>query len=391
MKKYRLTDQKTLLGVLLKLQSNAVTDPVSQKKYRIQNPINSGDLNQSVHFTIQAESGPIGKPSSLVAIMKDNKAEIRFKQVNPYQEELFFTTEILIEPLERSAKRANIENIPISNLQIGTTVDIGTILSLHGKTSIINQTLTSWQMHLEQILSNFGYFIKRVNIDFYYATDSRLMEALAQSKSLYFLIDSNKGIFHEDHGFYHPKKLGENMLRNLLDNYLVNNIKSVLVVPVKSYSGVHLGFFEITSNMPGLGNSSLQTDINGSNGLTPLLHFLTLKSEEFLYQMELSYTNQWKPLVQNAKIRDISEDGAGIGLYVPPNSPLKELTKGSPVSFQVLINQNWYSFFGSIRGIKASESSSDSILGIRVYQCDRPEGLSLLSAYASQLIGNPLG
>jgi hypothetical protein len=265
MKKYRLTEQRTLLGILAKLANSLFTDPVSQIKYKVENPTIVTDINKTVHITLVPQDGsPIGKPALVLSILKENKVELKIKKANPYQEDLFVLVEAAIEPLERSSKRASIENVMALELQAAAMVDIGTILSLHGKTSLINQLLKHWQVNLEQVLLNFGYFIKKASIGFYYAVDTPLMEELSQSKLSFYLRDATKGTFFTEHGYFSPKKLGDQYIRAMLDNYLVNNIKSLLIIPIFSYGEILLGYFEITSNMPDLGNEGLQTDIMGS-------------------------------------------------------------------------------------------------------------------------------
>ena len=244
MKKYRLTDQRTVLGILSKLVNTSLIDPKTKQKYQIKNPTSVSDIIKSVHFELSSDLPLTSKPSILSCVLKDNRVEIKIKQVNPYQDDLFLVNEILIEPLERSAKRTNIEDIYAKNFQVAAKIDISTIISLYGKTSIINQALNQWQVHLEQILSNYGYFIKRVNIGFYYAADTPLMEALSASSSPYYLRDSNRNLFYTDRGFFSPKKLNEIYVRSYLDNLLVNNIKSVLIFPVFSNEKILLGYYQ---------------------------------------------------------------------------------------------------------------------------------------------------
>ncbi len=387
MKKYRLTDQRTVFGILLKLTNTSLIDPKTKQKYQIKNPSSVSDIIKSVYFELGSDSPLTTKPSSLTCVLKENRVEIRIKQVNPYQDDLFQVTEVLIEPLERSAKRTSIEDIHAKNFQVAAKIDISTIISVYGKTSIINQALNQWQLHLEQVLSNFGYFIKRVNIGFFYAADTPLMEALSTTSAPYYLRDSNKGIFYSERGFFSQKKLNDVYIRSYLDNLLVNNIKSVLIFPVFSNEKILLGYFEIMSNLPDLGNAALQNDINGSQGISPLMSFLETKSEEYVFHLEFSYAKDWEIVGSQCLIRDLSQDGRGIGIYLPSGTALENRPVGTPTSFQVDINGITYTFYGSLRSIKAPTSENENqSAGIHIFQCDRPEGLSLLETYASQLI-----
>jgi hypothetical protein len=108
----------------------------------------------------------MGKPDLLVAIMKENKVEIRIKQENPYRNDLYHVIEVIIEPLERSAARATIKNIKLLNLHYSPQLDLTSVLSLYGKTSMITQTIQKFQVMLETSLNQFGYFITKVREDF---------------------------------------------------------------------------------------------------------------------------------------------------------------------------------------------------------------------------------
>ncbi|PJZ81562.1 hypothetical protein [Leptospira meyeri] len=386
MKKYRLTDQRTVLGIVSKLTTTVLQDKDTKQKFTLQNPMAVNDILKSVHITISTTEPILVKPKSLVCVLKENRVQLRVKPVNPYQDDLLQVYEILIEPLERSAKRAAIEDISAYELKMAQTADLGTVISIYGKTSIINQTLNQWQIHLEQILTNNGYFIKKIQIGFYYAADTQLMEALANSKAPYYVRDANKRIFYTERGFFSPKKLSEIYIRSYLDSLLLNNIKSTLIFPFFSNGKVLLGYFEIISNLPDLGNAALQSNLEGPEGIGPLLSFLDQKAEEFVFQLEFAYAKDWETIIRTTPVRDISQDGRGIGLTLPTGTNLENKTLGSPVSFQMVINSSPYTFFGSLRSLKKGESDTTNI-GLQIFQCDKPEGMSLLSTYASNLIG----
>lgn len=386
MKKYRLTDQRTLLGIVSKLTTTVLQDRETNQKMTLTSPVAVNDILKSVHITIVATEPILSKPKSLVCVLKENRVELRVKPVNPYQDDLLQVYEILIEPLERSAKRAAIEDISAYELKMAQTADLGTVISIYGKTSIINQALNQWQMHLEQVLTNFGYFIKKVQIGFYYAADTQLMEALAISKVPYYVRDANRRIFYTDRGFYSPKKLSEIYIRSYLDSLLLNNTKSTLIFPFFSNGKVLLGYFEIISNLPDLGNASLQSNIDGPEGIGPLLSFLEQKAEEFVFQLEFAYAKDWETIIRTTPVRDISQDGRGIGIALPKECKIDGRPIGSPVSFQLKINSAPYTFFGSLRSLKKGEDQTTNI-GVQIFQCDKTEGMSLLSTYASNLIG----
>lgn len=386
MKKYRLTDQRTLLGIVSKLTTTVLQDRDTNQKFTLTNPVAVNDILKSVHITIETTEPMVSKPKSLVCVLKENRVELRVKPVNPYQDDLLQVYEILIEPLERSAKRASIEDISAYDLKMAQTADLGTVISIYGKTSIINQTLNQWQIHLEQVLTNFGYFIKRVQIGFYYAADTQLMEALATSKAPYYVRDANRRIFYTDRGFYSPKKLSEMYVRSYLDSLLLSNTKSTLIFPFFANGKVLLGYFEIISNLPDLGNPVLQSNIEGPEGIGPLLNFLDQKAEEFVFQLEFAYAKDWETIIRTTPVRDISQDGRGIGMTLPKGTNIDGRPIGSPVSFQLKINSSPYTFFGSLRSLKKGDNDTTNI-GLQIFQCDKSEGMSLLSTYASNLIG----
>ncbi|MCW7460805.1 hypothetical protein [Leptospira limi] len=386
MKKYRLTDQRTLLGIVSKLTTTVLQDRDTNQKFTLTNPVAVNDILKSVHITIETTEPMFSKPKSLVCVLKENRVELRVKPVNPYQDDLLQVYEILIEPLERSAKRAAIEDISAYDLKMAQTADLGTVISIYGKTSIINQTLNQWQIHLEQVLTNFGYFIKKVQIGFYYAADTQLMEALATSKAPYYVRDANRRIFYTDRGFYSPKKLSEMYVRSYLDSLLLSNTKSTLIFPFFANGKVLLGYFEIISNLPDLGNPVLQSNIEGPEGIGPLLSFLDQKAEEFVFQLEFAYAKDWETIIRTTPVRDISQDGRGIGMTIPKGTNIDGRPIGSPVSFQLKINSSPYTFFGSLRSLKKGDNETTNI-GLQIFQCDKSEGMSLLSTYASNLIG----
>ncbi len=112
------------------------------------------------------------------------------------------------------------------------------------------------------------------------------------------------------------------------------------------------------------------------------------RAEEFVFQMEFAYAKDWTQIADQGMIRDISQDGAGIGIYIKDKEFIETKTLGSPISFQIEINSHLYTFYGSLRSIKlASSDSENHSIGVQIFQCDRQEGMSLLASYASTLIG----
>nr|HNI27617.1 hypothetical protein [Leptospiraceae bacterium] len=89
MKKYILTDQKTLTSILSRLQGKAINSLTEDVKYSITKIMPEKDLNHSTNVVIEAVEGEIQKPQTLVSIMKENKVEIRLKQENPYRNDLY--------------------------------------------------------------------------------------------------------------------------------------------------------------------------------------------------------------------------------------------------------------------------------------------------------------
>ncbi len=115
------------------------------------------------------------------------------------------------------------------------------------------------------------------------------------------------------------------------------------------------------------------------------MDFLDQKAEEFVFQLEFAYAKDWEVVAKATSIRDISQDGRGIGIYLPNEALLEGKNFGAPVSFVTMINSLPYTFYGSMRNIKKSDSDLPSI-GVQIFQCDRADGLPLLARYASNLI-----
>lgn len=388
MKKYRLTDPKTLLGVLNKLQHVPVTYPGPDYKYIIASAKVEKGLSLNTHITLNPLQEDMGKPDKLIAILKENKVELHIKQVNPYQNDLYDVYEILIEPLERSAKRAPVKNIFVQSLSMAETVNIATILSIYGKTSIITQTINQFQYFIENALLNNGYFIKKVNIGFFYQVNTPLLEHLSQAKVPYFLRDAHKKIFYTENNFFRPDtKMQPREIDSMLNNLLVNNIKSVLIVPLFTTGNTLLGFIEIQSNLPNLGNEFIAKDISSPNGLPLLLNFLDSNSEDFIFNLEVSYVKEWEELSPKELVRDISQDGRGIGIFYSGPDKSSKYPPGSKVSFVLTINGQPYLFQGNLKGWKKPNSEKEkAILGFRIHTSNPPNGIELLRAYASSIL-----
>jgi hypothetical protein len=389
MKKYILTDQKTLISILGRLEGKHINSVTEDKKYVISKIMAEKDLNNSTNIVIEAVEGEIAKPQTLVCIMKENKVEIRIKQENPYRNDLYKVLEIVIEPLERSSARAAIQGITLLNLHYAPQIDLTSVLSLYGKTSIITQTIQQFQLMLETSLNQFGYFITKVQIGFYYSADTPLLNALADAKSSYFMRDSYKKQFYTERGFFNPNtKFKPQVIDGLVQSHLIENIKSVLVVPFFGAGNVLLGYVELSSSLPNLGNESLQKDIESANGIGPLLNFVESRCEDFTFELELSYVKEWKFFSHKEDAIDISQDGRGLGLSLTGGKDYSFLDRGTKIAFSISINKKNFLFYGGIKNMKKpkAETNVNWSLGVRVYTCDKSEGISLIAAYASQLI-----
>lgn len=388
MKKYRLTDPKTLLGILNKLQGIPVTFPGTNLKYIIEGAKVEKGLNLSTNVTLTPMQEEMGRPDHLIAILKENKVELRIKLMNPYQNDLFDVIEILIEPLERSSPRAPIKNILVESVNLAETVDIATILSLYGKTSLITQVINQFQAQLENSLIQNNYFIKKITVGFFYAATSNLLEHLSQAKSPYFLRDAYRKTFYTEKGFFNPTtKMQPREIDAMLNNLLLNNTKSVLIVPLFTNTNVLLGYIEIISNMPNLGNDTLADEIESNNGISAILTFLESTAEDFIFNMEISYIKEWKEISEKEIIRDLSQDGRGVGIFYSGEDISSKYPPGSKIGFRIRINNQPYNFLGNLRGWKSPEKPNDkTMIGVRIHNCDQDNGVELLRAYASSVI-----
>ncbi|NCN10579.1 MAG: hypothetical protein GW938_12120 [Leptospira sp.] len=392
MKRYRLNDPNTLLGILNKLQNIPVNQPGTELSYLIESPKIENGLAKSTHIKLTPLGGEIGKPELVVAILKENKVELKIKLLNPFQNDLFDVTEITIEPLARSTKRASLSGIQAQNIQIAENVQIATILSLYGKTSIITQTINKFQNHLERTLTAHNYFIKKINVGFFYSTTNPLLEQISQTKTPFFLRDSHKKIIYIERTFFNPKnKMQQREIDATFHNYLVNNIKSVLIVPLFTNKNMLIGYVEISSNTPNLGNPDLSENIESNNGISALLAFIESSSEDFIFNMEFAYVKEWQPISEKETIRDLSEDGRGVGIYYSGEDVSEKYPAGSKISFQISINNQVYTFFGNLKGWKKPKPDfSKGIIGTKIHSCDIPNGIELVQRYASNIIQGAL-
>ncbi|MCB1143529.1 MAG: hypothetical protein H7A24_11425 [Leptospiraceae bacterium] len=393
MKKYILTDQKTLVTILNRLINKHINSVTEDKKYIITKVMAEKDLNSSTNVIIDAVEGEIEKPQTMVSIMKENKVEIRLKQENPYRNDLYTVLEIIIEPLERSAARASIKNIKLLNLHYAPQMDLTSVLSLYGKTSIITQTIQQFQIMLETSLNQFGYFITKVQVGFYYAADTPLLNALADAKSAYFLRDAYKKQFYTERGFFNPSnKFKPQVVDGMVQSHLLDNVKSILIVPFFGVGNVLLGYVELYSSLPNLGNDTLQKEIESANGIGPLLNFIESRCEDFTFELELSYVKEWKLFSTKEDAIDISQDGRGLGISLTGGKDYGFLDKGCKLAFSISINKKNYLFYAGLKNIKRPkvDPNANWNLGVRIYTCDKQEGIGLLAAYATQLITNNL-
>lgn len=392
MKKYRLTDQKTIVGALSKLVNKTLQSPLDNRQFVITNVSGEKDILNSVNVTVKSMEGQIGKLQSLVCILKENKAELKVKQVNPYQDDLFSVTEIIIEPLERSAARATTKNINAWNVHVSPQVDLTMVLSIYGKSSIITQTINRFQLMLEHTLNQHGYFLKKVNIGFFYASESILIDHLNDAKSSFFIRDSYQKQFYIERSFFNPAgKMKEREIDLMLKSFLYDNTKSVLIVPFYGGENALVGYVELKSNLPNLGNETLQTNIESPHGIGVLVSFLEARLEDFTFELELSYVKEWKLVSSKEELIDISQDGRGVGLHFSSGKISPLVVIGAKITFTLQINSANYEFFGNIRNIKKGKTLDDGVtVGVKVYTCNIPDGMTLLSAYAGQLIGNSI-
>ena len=395
MKKYILTDQKTVTSILNRLVGKQINSVTEDKKYVITKVLAEKDLNNSTNVILEAVDGKIQKPQTMVSIMKENKVEIRLKQENPYRNDLYTVLEIIIEPLERSAARATIKNIKLFNLHYSPQIDLTSVLSLYGKTSIITQTIQQFQIMLETSLNQFGYFITKVQVGFYYSADTPLLNALADAKTAYFMRDAYKKQFYTERGFFNPNlKFKPQVIDSMIQGQLLENVKSILIVPFFGNGNVLLGYVELHSSLPNLGNEILTKEIESANGIGPLLNFIESRCEDFTFELELAYVKEWKLFSQKDDAIDISQDGRGLGISLAggPGKDFSFLERGCKLAFTISINKKNYLFYGSVKNVKKPKDPNGNWnIGVRLFSCDKPEGISLLSAYATQLISNNLG
>jgi hypothetical protein len=391
MKKYILKEQKTLENVINKLLNKPVNSVHEENRpYTITNLTLEKDLNNSVTIQIEGiEGAEIGKPDLLQTIVKDNKVELRIKQQSPYRNDLYTVVEVIIEPLERSAQRAAIRNIKLLNLHYSPQIDLTSVLSLYGKTSIITQTIQKFQVMLESSLNQFGYFITKVRVGFYYAADTPLLNALADAKTSYFLRDAYKKQFYNERNFFNPiSKFKPQNIDAIVQNLLLDNVKSVLIIPFFGNGNTLLGYVEIFSSLSNLGNEYLQNDIESGMGISQLINFISSRCEDFTYELELSYVKEWKMFSAKEDAIDISQDGRGLGIFLSQIKDYSFLENGSKIAFSIPINKKHYLFYASVKNVKKIKSGDNlgTSIGVRIYSCDQPEGIGLLATYATQLI-----
>ena len=388
MKKYILTDQATLAGVVKKLLNKPLTSRSENFHYLITSYTIEKDLNNSISIIVkQVDDSEMNNPNLLVSITKENKVEIRIKQLNPYRNDLFTILEIIITPLERSAQRAQIKNINLINLYYSPQSDLTSLLSLYGKTSVVTQAIQNFQVELETILNKYSYFITKVNVGFYYAANTPLLNHLADTKAPYFMRDAYRKIFYTERTFFDPAtKMKDVHINSYTQKHLIENVKSVLIIPFFGSGNTLLGYVELQSSFPDLGSQAMSTNIESPEGIAAIVNFIEARCEFFTFQLELSYLKEWKLFSAQEDVIDISQDGRGIGCYVADKKDKGFLQAGAKVSFSILINDQHYQFYAGIKNVKPSPDLKGLNVGMRVYVSEPQDGLDLLSSFAGQLI-----
>ena len=245
---------------------------------------------------------------------------------------------------------------------------------------------------LEHTLNQHGYFIKKINIGFFYASESALIDNLNDAKSPFLIRDSYQKQFYTERSFFNPAgKMKEREIELMLNSFLYDNVKSVMIVPFSGGENALVGYVELKSNLPNLGNATLQNNIESPQGIGVLVSFLEARLEDFTYELELSYVKEWKLASDKEELMDISQDGRGVGLHFASDKISPLIIVGSKITFTLQINSINYEFFGNVRNIKKGKTPADgTTVGVKLYTCNIPEGMELLSAYAGQLIGNSI-
>lgn len=385
MKKYIITETNTLLSIVDKLSGKIFSSNKETGYVITKIKTQSGELNPFVSVLLKRRGEIENEINKLYIVLKENKIQFKLKKVNPQRKDLYNVYEVVIEPLTRIFDRVKIENIHVQNIYYAPFVDITTILSLYGKTSIINQKSHKFQSLIESTLNRYNYFITKVNFGFFFAVNSHLMNCLADEKVPYFLQDAHFRTFYKERNFFNPDgKLKEKVIDQMLESLLLQNVKSVLIQPFFNKRGTLLGYVEIQSNLPSLGSPNLSEEIEPATGIDALMNYIEQQCEDFNFELELDYVKDWTFILEKGNILDISQDGRGLGVLLPEGENYSFFESGYKLKFSILINQTEYSFFAGIRNIKTGEGGYR--LGIRIYNCYPVDGIQLLSSYANMII-----
>ncbi len=148
-----------------------------------------------------------------------------------------------------------------------------------------------------------------------------------------------------------------------------------------------LGYVEIQSSLPNLGNPNLSEEMESATGIDALINYIEQQCEDFNFELELDYVKDWTFVLEKGHILDISQDGRGLGILLPEGDNYSFFEQGYKLKFSILINQIEYVFFAGIRNIKTGISGEGGYrLGVRIYNCIPNDGINLLSSYANMLI-----
>lgn len=388
MKKYILTDNQTISNIIDKLSQKDFYS-TQQSGYRVQKTeIKKNELNPFVSVRLEREGKIENKIKRLYLVLKENKIQLKLKRVDPERLDFYNVYEVVIEPLTRVFERAKIQNIQVQDIYYAPFVDITTILSIHGKTSIINHKVHQFESFIESTLNQYNYFITKVNIGFFFTTHSQLLNHLADEKVPYFLQDAHFRTFYTERNFFNPNGImKERTIDQMLESLLVQKVKSVMIAPFFNKRGTLLGYVEIRSSTPNLGNPILGENIESAEGIDALMNFIEQQCEDFNSELELEYVKDWTFVLKKGYILDISQDGKGLGVLFPVGEDYSFFEPGYKLKFLVKINQQDYTFFAGIRNIRPQDSPEGGYrIGIRIYNCYPTDGIQLLSSYANMIV-----
>ncbi len=366
---YRLTDHQSMLHALQRVQGKEGRSaglPVT-----VQAVETDAAVGEEIVLRTNAKA-----TEAIVYPFKENLLKIRIQGLD---ETSYRVKDIVIEPVARHSARVE-SNVRVSEVLAAPPVDITSSIALYGKTSSIAKTCQMGKMFLINHLNSRGFMVSDCSIGFYYASDNELFQHLEENGKHLFVIDALSKSVHAGPAYYDPvTDLREDRRETFFTSYSRDKVRSHYVYTFRDQVGTVMGYVDLRSTMPGLGQRALSSAESRGRTLALFEEFLFEQCVDLVFQMEMFSVKQWVRIGNSEELLDVSENGRGARLTVRTEAE-RILRQGSKVRFQLALNGAAHEFTATVRSVKPHEGGL--AVGLRIHRGSAENSLPLLAAFA---------